>query len=195
MEFFVFLRYSVSTLAENYSGAAPYENGSSHIHNVFMGLGVRTILLILVSSICLVLSSIGVCVCLRKSELNEKQNYIKIALISSFRNILEHSPHVGMRYGEIPKSCTMDARHNNIEHQVNASQSLKLTGVKYLFLIVICNFEEPFKIYSSVLNTQLYATIQRKQAPIPPFTGATNVSKGFDTIDRLKIARWGLYLF
>ena len=76
---FQILRYSVSTLAENYSGAAPYENGSSHIHNVFMGLGVRTILLILVSSICLVLSSIGVCVCLRKSKLDEKQfrNYFE----------------------------------------------------------------------------------------------------------------------
>jgi hypothetical protein len=56
-----------------------------------------------------------------------------------------------MRYGEIPKSCTMENRQN-IEHQ-------------------------------------LYATIQRKQAPIPPFNGATNVSKGFDTIDRLKMAR------
>ena len=57
-----------------------------------------------------------------------------------------------MRYGEIPKSCTMENRQN-IEHQ-------------------------------------LYATIQRKQAPIPPFNGATNVSKGFDTIDRLKIVRY-----
>ena len=64
---------------------------------------------------------------------------------------LEHSPHVGMRYGEIPKSCTMENR-TNIEHQ-------------------------------------LYATIQRKQPPVPPFTGATNVSKGFDTIDRLKMVR------
>jgi hypothetical protein len=64
---------------------------------------------------------------------------------------LEHSPHIGMRYGEIPKSCTMDARQN-MEHQ-------------------------------------LYATIQRKQPPIPPFNGATIVSKGFDTIDRLKMVR------
>ena len=64
-------RYSVATLAENQSGAAPYENGTSHITNVFMGLGVRSILLIIVSSLCLVLSSIGVCVCLRKSEFDD----------------------------------------------------------------------------------------------------------------------------
>ena len=59
----------MATLPENHSGAAPYENGGSHIHNVFMGLGIRSILLIIVSSVCLVLSSIGVCVCLRKSKL------------------------------------------------------------------------------------------------------------------------------
>ena len=83
---------------------------------------------------------------------------MRLCVIRSFHGIndpifslSEHSPHVGMRYGEFPKSCTMENRQN-IEHQ-------------------------------------LYATIQRKQAPIPPFNGATNVSKGFDTIDRLKIAR------
>jgi len=47
-----------------------------------------------------------------------------------------------MRYGEIPKSCTMDARHNNIEHQVNANQSLNLIGVKHIFSdLIFCNVE------------------------------------------------------
>ena len=39
---------------------------------------------------------------------------------------------------------------------------------------------------------QIYATIQRKQPPFPPFGGGgggnvTGCTKGFDTIDRLKM--------
>ena len=34
------------------------------------GVGLKSILLIVVSSLCLFLASVGVCVCLRKSEFN-----------------------------------------------------------------------------------------------------------------------------
>ena len=60
-------RYTTSTLAENYSGAAHYGDSSDFDH-VIKGIGLRSVLLILVSSLCLVLASIGVCICLRKSE-------------------------------------------------------------------------------------------------------------------------------
>ena len=69
-------RYSTSTLAENYSGAAHYGNnsgsGSSNFDQVIKGIGIRSVLLILVSSLCLVLASIGVCICLRKSKVDTK---------------------------------------------------------------------------------------------------------------------------
>ena len=61
----------------------------------------------------------------------------------------EHPDHGGaVGYGEIPKSCTMENRHNTDLMQQH--------------------------------QQQLYATIQRKQPPVPPFSQ----SKGFDTIDR-----------
>ena len=65
--FFLFYRYDTSTLAENYSGAAHYGN-EEDLNQVLRGIGLRSVLLILVSSLCLVLASIGVCICLRKSN-------------------------------------------------------------------------------------------------------------------------------
>ena len=65
--FFFFYRYDTSTLAENYSGAAHYGN-EEDLNQVLRGIGLRSVLLILVSSLCLVLASIGVCICLRKSN-------------------------------------------------------------------------------------------------------------------------------
>ena len=69
------IRYSTATLPVNYSGAAQYggdgsgsDGAGSRFGRALMGLGLKSLLLILVSSICLVLASIGVCVCLRKSE-------------------------------------------------------------------------------------------------------------------------------
>lgn len=121
------MRYTTATLAENYSGAAHYGNNSgagSDFDHVIKGIGLRSVLLILVSSLCLVLASIGVCICLRK----------------------KHPSHTPVGYGEIPKSCTIENRQNLIEHQ-------------------------------------LYATIQRKQPPVPPFTSDTPAArKGFDTM-------------
>ena len=64
---FLFYRYDTSTLAENYSGAAHYGN-EEDLNQVLRGIGLRSVLLILVSSLCLVLASIGVCICLRKSN-------------------------------------------------------------------------------------------------------------------------------
>ena len=67
------IKYPTSTLAVNYSGDSPYgDHGSSRIRRVLMGLGMKSLLLIVISSLCLVLASIGVCVCLRKSELLHK---------------------------------------------------------------------------------------------------------------------------
>ena len=46
---------------------------------------------------------------------------------------------------------------------------------------------------NGITEHQIYATIQRKQPPFPPFGGGgggttgTSCSKGFDTIDRLKL--------
>ena len=72
------IRYSTATLPVNYSGAAQYGHGDGNsFSRVLMGLGVRSILLIVVSSLCLVFASIGVCVCLRKSE-HLKSNKVEI---------------------------------------------------------------------------------------------------------------------
>lgn len=39
----------------------------------------------------------------------------------------------------------------------------------------------------NLIEHQLYATIQRKQPPVPPFaTDANSARKGFDTVDRVK---------
>jgi len=66
-----------------------------------------------------------------------------------------------MRYGEIPKSCTMDARHNNIEHQVNANQSLNLIGVKHIFSdLIFCNVESQLIFFSFM---------QRSKGSRPPY--------------------------
>lgn len=54
-------RYSVETLPENYSGAASYGNGGK-IQTVLMGLGLKSVMLIVVSSLCLFLASVGVCI-------------------------------------------------------------------------------------------------------------------------------------
>ena len=65
------IRYATATLPVNYSGAAGHfgRGGSGNtLSRVLMGLGIKSILLIVVSSLCLVLASIGVCVCLRKSK-------------------------------------------------------------------------------------------------------------------------------
>nr|XP_040568004.1 Down syndrome cell adhesion molecule-like protein Dscam2 isoform X1 [Lepeophtheirus salmonis] len=106
------VRYSSKTLPENYSGAAPFGNiDDNRLSRAIMGLGLRSILLIIISSLCFILASLGVCVCLRK----------------------KHPPHSGpMGYGEIPKTCGMES--NRQDHQ-------------------------------------LYATIQRKAAPMTPFSG------------------------
>ena len=69
----LYCRYTTATLAENYSGAAHYGNNAgagSDFDHVIKGIGLRSVLLILVSSLCLVLASIGVCICLRKSRLS-----------------------------------------------------------------------------------------------------------------------------
>ena len=65
---FYCFRYDTATLAENYSGAAHYGNEAGDNLGVLNGIGLRSVLLILVSSLCLVLASIGVCICLRKSN-------------------------------------------------------------------------------------------------------------------------------
>ena len=59
--------YLARTLAENYSGAAQYGKGGDG-GRVLNGLGLRSILLIVVSSLCLLFASAGVCFCLRKSK-------------------------------------------------------------------------------------------------------------------------------
>ena len=66
-----YCRYTTATLAENYSGAAHYGD-SSDFNHVIKGIGLRSVLLILVSSLCLVLASIGVCICLRKSKFSQR---------------------------------------------------------------------------------------------------------------------------
>ncbi len=67
--------YRARTLPENYSGATgPYGSGLGTGAGSGSGgggggvLGLRSILLIVVSSLCLILASVGVCVCLRKSK-------------------------------------------------------------------------------------------------------------------------------
>ncbi len=63
-----------------------------------------------------------------------------------------------MGYGEIPKSCAT-AGDNRPQFDQQQLQQLHQQH-----------------------QQQLYATIQRKQPPVPPFSH----NKGFDTIDRLK---------
>ena len=65
-----FLRYATATLPINYSGAAGHygRGASGGIHRIFSGLGIRSLILIVLSSLCLVFASIFVCVCLRKSK-------------------------------------------------------------------------------------------------------------------------------
>ena len=63
-------RYATATLPINYSGAAGHygRGASGGIHRIFSGLGIRSLILIVLSSLCLVFASIFVCVCLRKSK-------------------------------------------------------------------------------------------------------------------------------
>lgn len=201
---FFHYRYTTSTLAENYSGAAHYGNsdGSSDFDHVIKGIGLRSVLLILVSSLCLVLASIGVCICLRKSKIPDfpplavsqfdrkrkliKQRQLNIDVrakrkcVSWLSNQAEdpHSQTLILRITRISAKCLKNASIFLTEHPSHAP-------VGYGEIPKSCTIENR----QNLIEHQLYATIQRKQPPVPPFTSDTPAArKGFDTMmtDRLK---------
>ena len=95
-------------------------------------------------------------------------------------SILEHPPHTnGIGYGEIPKSCTMENGGNRSSTGSSSNGGGSNTHSN-------THLHHP-------TEHQIYATIQRKQPPFPPFGGGgagttgTGCTKGFDTIDRLKM--------
>merc|ERR1719361_1627925 len=91
--------YQFTTL--NNLGQPPQPRGG--LAGVFTGLGFRASLSILISILCLVLASLGVCFCIRKKQVSKRPG----------------------RYDEMPKSATMENRHNLLEQQFYATVQRK----------------------------------------------------------------------
>ena len=83
-------RYATATLPINYSGAAGHygRGASGGIHRIFSGLRIRSLILIVLSSLCLVFASIFVCVCLRKSKFLSILRNAQIRKLKYTRDIL-----------------------------------------------------------------------------------------------------------
>ena len=180
----IFFRYATSTLPINYSGAAGHygRGANGGIHRIFSGLGIRSLILIVLSSLCLVFASIFVCVCLRKSKLISKLNstrngspYFMYSTVLQDGSIFalfysEHPPHTnGIGYGEIPKSCTME----NGGNRTSTGSSSNGGG------------SNASNVPLHPTEHQIYATIQRKQPPFPPFGGGGGggVGNGCNLVD------------
>jgi len=125
------------------SGAAPFNVGAGE-----GGVGVRSAVLIVVSSLCLVLASMGVCICLRKTHTR---------------------PHLSgpLGYGEIPKNPVVAA--GGVDNRLSQASTATNSSAGAHLLSGQHNLDHH--------HHQLYATIQRKQPPVPPFS----TSKGFET--------------
>ena len=65
--------YQFTTLDAQGAAPAGLARGSGSLGSLLAGLGFRASLSILVSVLCLVLASIGVCFCIRKSKEENKQ--------------------------------------------------------------------------------------------------------------------------